>query len=82
MSEVYRVLKGGGLLLSFTPAFPYAAAWRDPTHVNIITDETFSAYLCGPELLAKMYGFKGEFEFLQQSWHDDQLHLITILKKT
>ena len=38
MNEIYRVLKPGGTFLSFTPAFPAAAAWRDPTHVNIITE--------------------------------------------
>ena len=44
MSEIYRVLKPGGSFLSHTPAFPNSAAWRDPTHVNIITNETFPLY--------------------------------------
>lgn len=37
MNEIYRVLKTGGTFASFTPAFPKEAAWRDLTHVNIIT---------------------------------------------
>ncbi|OOY52284.1 hypothetical protein BOV94_02870 [Solemya velum gill symbiont] len=44
MNEIYRVLKPGGLFYSFTPAYPASAAWRDPTHVNIITDETFHVF--------------------------------------
>jgi len=41
MNEIYRVLKPEGIFLSVTPAFPQEAAWRDPTHVNVITEQTF-----------------------------------------
>jgi len=44
MNEVYRVLKPGGLFLSQTPAFPSKSAFQDPTHVNIITEDTFPVY--------------------------------------
>ena len=81
MSEIYRVLKPGGRFLSFTPAFPAAAAWRDPTHVNIITTETFPLYFDTQKCLAKMYGFKGGFQIEKQNWHKNKIHLITILKK-
>jgi len=81
MSEIYRVLKPGGRFLSFTPAFPAAAAWRDPTHVNIITTETFPLYFDTQNCLAKMYGFKGGFEIEKQYWRTNKIHLITILKK-
>jgi SAM-dependent methyltransferase len=52
MNEIYRVLKPGGRFFSFTPAFPAPAAWRDPTHVNIITEETFPLYFDNQNRLA------------------------------
>jgi SAM-dependent methyltransferase len=81
MSEIYRVLKPGGKFISFTPAFPHAPAWRDPTHVNIITTETFPLYFDDKNKLAKMYGFTGGFEIESQHWHENNIHLISILKK-
>lgn len=81
MSEIYRVLKPGGKFLSFTPAFPAPAAWRDPTHVNIITADTFPLYFDNKNCLAKMYGFKGGFEIERQQWHKNKVHLITVMKK-
>lgn len=81
MSEIYRVLKPGGKFISFTPAFPHAPAWRDPTHVNIITTETFPLYFDDKNKLAKMYGFVGGFEIESQHWHENNIHLISILKK-
>lgn len=81
MNEIYRVLKVGGKFLSFTPAFPAAPAWRDPTHVNIITEETFPLYFDCQNRLASMYGFNGYFEITAQSWHENNIHLITIMKK-
>jgi len=81
MSEIYRVLKSGGKFLSVTPAFPNATAFRDPTHVNIITDETFPLYFDNKNCWAKIYGFIGGFEIEAQYWHKNKIHLITILKK-
>lgn len=81
MSEIYRVLKPGGKFLSYTPAYPAAAAWRDPTHVNIITTETFPLYFDVKNCIAKMYGFRGGFEVEAQQWHKNKIHLISILKK-
>jgi len=81
MSEIYRVLKPGGRFLSFTPAFPAAAAWRDPTHVNIITTETFPLYFDTEKCWAKIYGFKGGFEIEKQYWHKNKINLISILRK-
>ena len=79
MNEVYRVLKAGGLFLSFTPAYPRAEAFRDPTHVNIITEETFGLYFDTQNRWAKMYGFQGAFEIVQQEWRGP--HLLTVLRK-
>jgi SAM-dependent methyltransferase len=81
MNEIYRVLKPGGVLLSFTPAFPAAAAWRDPTHVNIITDETFPMYFDDSIRLASVYGFKGAFKVLRQVRFKNDIHLVSHLRK-
>ena len=67
MNEVWRVLKPGGIFMSFTPAYPNPAAFRDPTHVNIITDRTHE-YFCGEQPLARMYGFGGRFEARLARW--------------
>jgi hypothetical protein len=39
---------------------PHPAAFQDPTHVNFITRQTH-LYFAQPELMARMYGFKGDF---------------------
>lgn len=70
MNEIHRVLKPGGLFLHQTPAFPCKQAFQDPTHVNIITEDTFPYYFCEPNLYAGKigYGFTGSFELVHQSW--------------
>ena len=68
MNEIHRVLKPGGMLLHFTPAFPSKEAFQDPTHVNIITKDTMPDYFCEPKNWAKGYGFNGSFELIEQRW--------------
>lgn len=80
MGEIWRVLKFGGKFYSSTPAFPHAAAFWDPTHVNIITEETFPLYFDNERNWAKIYGFSGAFKIIQQSWNGP--HLVSILEKT
>ncbi len=82
MSDVYRVLKPQGLFYSKTPAYPRNEAFQDPTHVNIITDETFPYYFCwhpfgGP--WGRLYGFDGKFELVEQRWQGP--HLLSLMKK-
>ncbi len=79
MNEVHRVLKDGGIFLSVTPAYPHAAAFQDPTHINIITDETFVKYFDDNYIWARMYGFKGQFKVLNQEWSG--ANLVTQLQK-
>lgn len=79
MNEIWRTLKPRGVLLSHTPAFPYAEAFQDPTHVNIITEETFPKYFSRGSVLVDLYGFKGAFEIVRQGWA--RPHLISILRK-
>lgn len=71
ISEIYRVLKPGGFFYHRTPAYPYPQSFQDPTHVNIITEETFPMYFCSTDPTppwANMYGFKGSFKLISQSW--------------
>jgi SAM-dependent methyltransferase len=83
MNEVHRVLQTGGLFLSSTPAYPHAAAFVDPTHVNIITEGTFPLYFAdqapGGLPWAAIYGFKGHFTVKLQEWRGP--HLLTVLQK-
>jgi SAM-dependent methyltransferase len=75
MSEIHRVLKPGGYFVHLTPAYPAKQAFQDPTHVNIITEDTFPYYFCGREsaLATELgYGFHGRFEFIAQGWLDNQ----------
>lgn len=64
MQEAWRVLKHDGKFFALTPVYPSKQAFQDPTHVNIITENTHS-YLCGDEPLAARYGFTGHFEVIQ-----------------
>lgn len=41
MNEIHRTLKPKGIFLSHTPIYPFSPVFRDPPHVNIITEETF-----------------------------------------
>ena len=79
MSEIFRVMKVGGKFLSSTPAFPHSAAFQDPTHVNIITPDTFYEYFDDQKTWAKQYGFKGAFHINEMRYHGP--HLLCELQK-
>lgn len=84
MNEIYRVLAPGGLFLSCTPAFPFKEAFQDPTHVNIITEDTFPFYFSSGRHSDSpghgyLYGFRGNFVILDQAWHE--FRLLTLLKR-
>jgi SAM-dependent methyltransferase len=64
MNEIWRVLAPGGVLYAMTPAYPHPAAFQDPTHVNILTDQSH-IYFTQPELLGRMYGFFGTFRVVR-----------------
>ena len=55
------------MFYALTPAWPHAEAFVDPTHVNIITEQTHE-YFCGNEPLGRMYGFNGRFEARRTGW--------------
>lgn len=77
MSEIWRTLKLGGVSLFYTPAYPHASAFQDPTHVNYITAETFPIYF-SENPAAQIYGFKGAFRILQQGFVNE--HLFSLLQ--
>ena len=79
MNEIYRVLKPGGIFLSSTPIYPYGAPFRDPTHINFLTDETFTLYFDDRYRWAQMYGFNGSFKVLEQVCI--QPSLVAVLQK-
>jgi SAM-dependent methyltransferase len=79
MNEIHRVLVTGGIFLSVTPAYPHTDAFQDPTHVNIITEDTFTKYFDDQNGWAQMYGFKGKFSVLRQEWSG--ANLVTQLQK-
>lgn len=80
MNEIHRTLKPNGIFLSHTPIYPFSPVFRDPTHVNIITEETFPMYFDDTTQAGKMYGFNGSFKILDQVLNG--AHLISILQKT
>ena len=65
MNEVWRVLRPGGKFYAVFPAYPHHLAFCDPTHVNILTDKSHR-YFTGTHPMARMYGFKGQFELMRQ----------------
>ena len=40
MNEVFRVLKPGGIFFNIQPCFPFKESFQDPTHVNIMSEDT------------------------------------------
>jgi SAM-dependent methyltransferase len=69
MSEVYRVLKPGGIFYAITPGYPAQAAFQDPTHVNFITIGTVDYFAVETNHANTLgYGFEGKFAVLHNSW--------------
>jgi hypothetical protein len=44
-------------------------------------DVDMKAVSIGRLRLASMYGFNGHFRIDEQSWHENQIHLITVMTK-
>lgn len=79
MNEVWRVLKVGGVFYSQTPCFPMQEAFQDPTHVNIMTEDTLKLYFAETGW-SRIYGFVGSFSLVIEGWHGS--HYFCILRKT
>jgi len=74
MNEIWRTLNHGGVFYAVTPAYPAPEAFQDPTHINIITEETHQ-YFCRDYLYSRNYGFMGQFEVIESTWVHPRLHL-------
>jgi SAM-dependent methyltransferase len=79
MNEVWRSLKPNGYFLSHTPVYPYSAIFGDPTHVSVVTHETFTGYFDDVSRNAQMYGFNGYFKVVSQ--HLIIPHMVSVLQK-
>jgi SAM-dependent methyltransferase len=79
MNEIWRTLKPNGYFLSHTPVYPYSAIFGDPTHVSVLTHETFTAYFDDVSRNAEMYGFKRSFKVVSQ--HLIIPHMVSVLQK-
>jgi len=64
MNEAYRVLKPNGVFYAITPYYPRNEAFVDPTHVNIISKNTYE-YFTHPKYGASIYGFVGKFKVMR-----------------
>lgn len=73
MDEIWRALKPNGLLYAITPAYPRLEAFKDPTHVNIITEGTHE-YFCDDMCYARPYGFIGKFKAVEVAWVHPRLN--------
>lgn len=78
MNEIWRVLKVGGVFYSETPCYPMKEAFQDPTHVNIMTEDTLRLYF-SEKTWARIYGFVGSFDLLAEGWHG--AHYFCVLQK-
>jgi SAM-dependent methyltransferase len=79
MNEIWRVLKVGGIFYSHTPCFPMKEAFQDPTHVNIMTEDTLKYYF-GESAWARIYGFTGSFSIVDEGWSGS--HYFCFMQKT
>jgi len=77
MNEVWRVLKVGGLFYSETPCYPMKEAFQDPTHVNIMTEDTLRLYFAD-NAWAKIYGFVGSFSLIAEGWRGSNYFCILV----
>jgi len=79
MNEIWRVLKVGGLFYSQTPCYPMREAFQDPTHVNVMTEDTLRLYF-GEAEWARIYGYTGTFSTVTEGWLGS--HYFCVLRKT
>ncbi len=68
MNEIFRVLKPRGIFFHSTPCYPFNTAFQDPTHINVMTEDTMYQYFCEPSSWGKIYGYKGSFVMLDEGW--------------
>lgn len=63
MNEIWRCLCIGGEFESYTPVYPNAQVWQDPTHVSVWTKSSMDYFCKGYEVgLKEAYGIQCQFE--------------------
>jgi SAM-dependent methyltransferase len=67
MNEIARVLRDGGIFFCIQPCFPSKEVFQDPTHVNVMTEDTVRLYFC-ERAWARIYGYEGSFAMLHEGW--------------
>lgn len=67
MNEIFRVLKPNGIFFNIQPVYPSKSAFQDPTHVNIMSEDTMDYYFC-EKSWARIYGYEGSFALLEDGW--------------
>jgi len=67
LNEIYRVMKLDGIFFNIQPCFPAKEAFQDPTHINIMTEDTLNLYFC-TKAWARIYGYEGSFKMLEDGW--------------
>lgn len=91
MDGNHRALLPGGYFFHCAPAYPSPVAFQDPTHVNMITEDTMPMYFCGDSYkpwlgpdkpIASIYGFKGSFELaVDQAWWWNHVNILSLMRK-
>ena len=79
MNEIYRVMKINGIFFNIQPCYPAKEAFQDPTHVNIMSENTMQNYFCEPAW-ARIYGFEGSFEMINDGWIGS--HYFSFIRKS
>lgn len=85
-TELWRILKPGGLLACSVPSIKSPWTWGDPGHTRIISMETLS-FLIQPQYTEQVgktnmsdYRFCYQADF-DLEWHQDGLHIFYFLLK-
>ncbi|MCK5537831.1 MAG: methyltransferase domain-containing protein [Bacteroidales bacterium] len=71
MNEIFRILKPGGIFFSMQPVYPSKSVFQDPTHVNIMSEDTMDFYFCS-KAWARIYGYEGSFVMIKDGWIGDK----------
>jgi SAM-dependent methyltransferase len=82
MTEIWRILKPGGLFLSFTPSTDGRGAFQDPTHYSFWNENSFHYFAC--DIHRALYDIKPKFDILSLATTEyDQngvCHVVAIMK--
>lgn len=62
MTEVWRLLKPGGIFISKTPSTDGRGAFQDPTHYSYWNQNSFQYYAC--DIHRALYDIKPKYEIL------------------